>query len=84
VSQLPRHIPSCRNLNVETPCSREPSWDAIDALHAISRWPEGVAVLADTGVFEELQHLDYIHKILDNIARYKARKPDSAHKGVDL
>jgi hypothetical protein len=44
----------------------------------------GVAVLADTEVFEELQHLDYIHKILDNIARYKARKPDSAHKGVDL
>jgi hypothetical protein len=44
-------------------------------------------------VFEELQqvapeetHADYIQKlrtILDNITRYKAGKPDSAHEGVD-
>jgi hypothetical protein len=78
---------SCRKLDVETPCSREPSSDAIYALHAISLWPDGVAALADIDTFEEFQHLDHEHpylpKLLDNIAQYKAGKPDSANEGVD-
>jgi ribosomal protein L10 len=70
-------------------CSRE-HWSVIDALHAISQWPEGVAALADLDVFEELQqvakketHADdtqKLHTILDNIAQYKA---DSVPEGVD-
>jgi hypothetical protein len=46
-----------------------------------------VSQLLQTEVFEELQHLDYIpniHKLLDNIARYKAAEnPDSVPEGVD-
>jgi hypothetical protein len=64
-------------------------WDAIRALHAISEWPEGVAALADTEVFEELQHLAQkesvfnpsdIRAILVKIAQYMAGKTDSVHK----
>ncbi|KAJ7906080.1 RhoGEF Rgf2 [Mycena leptocephala] len=36
-------------------------WSAIDALRAISQWPDGVAALANIDVFEELQHLDHDH-----------------------
>jgi hypothetical protein len=49
---------------------------------------KGVAVLADTEGFEELQHIDHGHtqlpKLLDNITQYKAGKPASTHNGVDL
>jgi hypothetical protein len=95
VSHWIRHIPSCRKLNVETPCSSEHYGSAIAALHAISQWPEGVAALADTEIFEELQQLprektydadrtQKLYTILDNITRYKARNPDSSvHEEVD-
>jgi hypothetical protein len=33
------------------------SSNGISALRAISKWPEGVAALADTEVFEELQQV---------------------------
>jgi hypothetical protein len=87
VSHWIRHI-SCRQLDVETPCrwGRWDEWDTINSLHAISRWPDGVAALADTEVFEELRQLakaetyadrtQKLHTILDNITQYKARKPD--------
>jgi hypothetical protein len=78
----------CRKLSVETPCSRLWSWPAINALHAISQWPEGVAVLADLDVLGELQHINHansnLHKLRQNITRYKAGNPDSAHQDVDL
>jgi hypothetical protein len=68
-------------------CSRERSWSAIDALHAISEWSDGAAALADAEIFDELQHLDYDHthlpKLLVNIAQYKLGKPDSVPEGVD-
>jgi hypothetical protein len=63
--------------------------NAIGALRATSNWPDGVAVLADIDVFEELQRTDEIwtfendsdlHVLLDNIARYKAGKADSVHE----
>lgn len=68
---------------------------AINALHAISQCPAGVAALADTDAFEELQQLprektyeadrtQMLRTILDNITRYKAGKPDSVPEGVDL
>jgi hypothetical protein len=85
---------SCRKLDVETPCSREHYESAFHALHAISQWPEGVAALADTEVFEELRQLakemtsEYLtqklYTILDNITRYKAGNPDSVHEEVEL
>jgi hypothetical protein len=76
-------------------CSREHYEWAIDALHAISRWPAGVAALADIDAFEELQELvreetydadrtQMLRAILDDISRYKAGKPDSVQKRVDL
>ncbi|KAF7356375.1 hypothetical protein MVEN_00969900 [Mycena venus] len=56
--------------------------DAVSALFAISLWPDGVAALANTNIFEELQGLSQlladvetkvrIHMILDNLAWYKA------------
>ncbi|KAJ7913980.1 armadillo-type protein [Mycena leptocephala] len=70
--------------------SRRLSWyadRALQALHGISEWPEGVAALADTDIFEELQQLvapedsgfnrSEIRAILANVARYKAGKTDS-------
>jgi hypothetical protein len=64
---------------------------AIDALNAISRWPDGVAALTDINVFEELRQLakekipvnqtQNLLTILDNIAQYKAGKPDSVAGG---
>jgi hypothetical protein len=89
VSHWIKHI-SCKKLNVETLGCRRGlrSWNTIDALHAISQWPDGVAALANIGAFEELQHLyqddPHLHKLRDNITRYKAGKPDSStHEGVD-
>jgi hypothetical protein len=94
VSHWIGHIPSGRKLNAETSCYRRHSRYSIDALHAISQWPEGVAALADLDVFEELQHvrhsrlfkflLHHLSELLDNIAQYKAGMPDSTHEGVDL
>jgi hypothetical protein len=85
---------SCRKLNVETLCSRDPDLLAIYALHAISQWPQGVAALADTEVFEKLRRLakeetsvdltQELRTLLDNITQYKTGNPDSAHEGVDL
>ncbi|KAF7356379.1 hypothetical protein MVEN_00970300 [Mycena venus] len=57
--------------------------DAMVALFAISQRPDGVAALANTNIFEELQGLSQsadvetkvrIHMILDNLAWYKAGK----------
>jgi hypothetical protein len=61
VSYWIRQILSCRKPGVETSHSRSHFWSAIDALRAISQWPDGVAALADIDVFEELQHLDHNH-----------------------
>jgi hypothetical protein len=76
-------------------CSRDPDLPSIDALRAISQWPEGVAALVDMDLFEELRQLakeetsEYqtqkLRTILDNITRYKAGNPDSyVHEEVDL
>jgi hypothetical protein len=57
----------------------------IDALFAISLWPEGVTALANLDLFEELQRLDYDHFTLQelrrNIARYKARRNQDSKTG---
>jgi hypothetical protein len=83
-------IISSRKPDVETPCSRGGCpWEAILALRAISEWPEGVAALADTEVFEEFQHLAQkesdchpfeIGAILANVAQYKEGKTDAVHE----
>jgi hypothetical protein len=67
------------------------SW-GIFALAEISQWPDGVAALADSDVFEELQQLELaqesendvtkvpIHKLLQNIAWYEAGRSDSVQE----
>jgi hypothetical protein len=74
--------------DVETPCSRSHSGDVIFALQRMGGWPDGVAALAETEVFEELQLLDQYHydlrKLLGNITQYNAGKPESVNNRVDL
>jgi len=91
VEELASHeptVPAVLDLNLLKQLVALAKWfhlGAIKALHTISRWPDGVAALAD---FVELQHIDYddsdLPKLLENITRYKEGKPDSLHDGVDL